>query len=611
MLDQKNLIIAIVLSVAILIGFQYFYAIPQQEAAQRQLAQQQAQEQAKQQRKSAESGVPSPSGAPGLAKKSAGVPVVPGAPAADKEVQSAADRAKALKASPRLAIRSTRLRGSIALKGARIDDIELVGYRQTLDKKSPNIVLMSPTGSEHPYYVQFGWSTAMEGLALPNGDSVWQTNNRELTPGKPVTLKWDNGKGLVFTRIITLDENYLFTVTQRVENNSSQEVTLYPYGLIARIGMPETAGFYILHEGPLGVFGGTLTEIDYEDLIEKSEEKKSTGGWLGITDKYWLTALAPDAKAPFTGNFRYIGENDDRYQVDYLREGMVIPRGAISEVTDRLFIGAKEFALLETYRDVNKIEKFDLAIDFGWLHLLTKPLLKVLIYFYQWIGNMGLSILLLTVCVKTVFFPLANKSYKSMSKMKALQPEMEKLREKHGDDKQKLNKEMMALYKSHKANPAAGCLPIVIQIPVFFALYKVLYVAIEMRHAPFFGWVQDLSAPDPTTLFNLFGLIPFDPPQFLMIGVWPLAMGISMFLQMRLNPQPTDPMQAKIFMFMPLFFTFLLAPFAAGLVVYWTWNNCLSMAQQWVIMKRMGVPIGRKAAAQSKSQKAPGRGTGD
>jgi YidC/Oxa1 family membrane protein insertase len=391
---------------------------------------------------------------------------------------------------------------------------------------------------------------------------------------------------------MTLDENYLFTVTQQVENRSGTALTLHPYGLIARVGLPETTGFYILHEGPLGVFGGTLAEHDYEDLMDKGEEVTSTGGWIGITDKYWLTALAPDANAPFTGNFRYINQGNGRFQVDYLREAMTIADGASAEVTDRLFAGAKEVKLLENYRDNLNIEKLDLAIDFGWLHWLTKPLFKVLAFFNAGIGNMGLSILALTVCVKAIFFPLANKSYKSMSRMKALQPEIEKLRERYGDDRAKLNQEMMGLYKTQKVNPAAGCLPIVVQIPVFFALYKVLYVSIEMRHAPFFGWITDLSAPDPTTLFNLFGLLPYTPPDFLMIGVWPLAMGISMFLQQKLNPQPADPIQAKIFLFMPLFFTFLLAPFAAGLVVYWTWNNLLSMTQQFVIMKRMGVPIG-------------------
>ncbi len=584
MQDQKNLIMAIVVSVAILVGFQYFVMGPKQEIERQQLAAQAEKDPAL---KGGLENVPSPKSAP---KRQDGI-TVPGAASA---VETKANRDAALKTDQRVLINSARLRGSISLRGASIDDLELLGYRQELPLDSPDVILLSPQGGPSPYFVRFGWSGADRSIAMPLADTVWQADRSELTPAKPVTLSWDNGAGLIFKRILALDENYLFTVTQQVENNSGAAVTLHPYGLIARIGLPEISGFYILHEGPLGVFNGVLEEVDYDDLQENEEEVTSTGGWIGITDKYWLTALAPDANVPFTGKFRYNGQSGERYQVDYLREPITIANGGIAEVSDRLFAGAKEVKLLEAYRDNLNIEKFDLAIDFGWLHWLTKPLFKVLAFFYAGIGNMGLSILALTVCVKIVFFPLANKSYKSMSKMKALQPEIEKLRERFPDDRAAMNQEMMKLYKTQKVNPASGCLPIVVQIPVFFALYKVLYVSIEMRHAPFFGWVKDLSAPDPTTLFNLFGLIPFTPPDFLMIGVWPLAMGISMFLQQKLNPQPADPIQAKIFLFMPLFFTFLLAPFAAGLVVYWTWNNLLSMTQQYVIMKRMGVPIGGK-----------------
>jgi len=581
--DQKNLIMAIVASVIILVGFQYFVIGPQQESARQQQAAQAVKDPAL---KGDLANVPSPGRSPTTGTGTAAVP------GAQTPVDIKADRTAALKSTARIVINSERLNGSISLTGGNIDDLELVGYRQELPKDSPNVVLLSPQSAPNPYFIRFGWSGADPKLTVPTGETVWRADRNELAPGKPVTLSYDNGAGVIFKRIMTLDENYLFTITQQVENRSGNAVTLHPYGLIARVGLPETSGFYILHEGPLGVFGGTLAEHDYDDLMEKGEEVTSTGGWIGITDKYWLTALAPDAKAPFTGNFRYINQGNGRFQVDYLREAMTIADGASVEVTDRLFAGAKELKLLENYRDNKNIEKLDLAIDFGWLHWLTKPLFKVLAFFNAGIGNMGLSILALTVCVKAIFFPLANKSYKSMSKMKALQPEIEKLRERYGDDRAKLNQEMMGLYKTQKVNPAAGCLPIVVQIPVFFALYKVLYVSIEMRHAPFFGWITDLSAPDPTTLFNLFGLLPFTPPDFLMIGIWPLAMGISMFLQQKLNPQPADPIQAKIFLFMPLFFTFLLAPFAAGLVVYWTWNNILSMTQQFVIMKRMGVPIG-------------------
>ncbi len=586
--DQKNLILAIVLSIIILIGFQYYFVEPQ-------LPPQQQQQQGQQQGANVDPNVPAPK-AEGTGQ------ATPGVPGTAQPNQPAANREDALAKSARVTIDSARLSGSISLKGGRIDDMALRDYRQTLDPESPNVVVLSPQGGPKPYFIRFGWSTAGNGVALPDNETVWQADRTELTPGKPVTLSWDNGTGLVFKRVISLDENYMFTVTQEVVNNSGQSRTLSPYGLIARIGLPETSGFYIQHEGPLGVLEGTLNEIDYEDLMEKGEEFTSTGGWVGITDKYWLTALAPDAAHPFTAGFRHSRNGQDRFQVDYLRPPVDIADGATASVTNHLFVGAKEVKLLEKYAEDLKIEKFELAIDFGWLHFLTKPLFKVLNYFYGLIGNMGLAIILLTVCIKIVFFPLANKSYKSMSKMKALQPEIEKLRERHGDDRAKLNQAMMAMYKEQKVNPAAGCLPILVQIPVFFALYKVLYVTIEMRHAPFFGWIKDLSAPDPTTLFNLFGLIPWDPPNFLMIGIWPLAMGISMYMQQLLNPQPADPIQAKVFKFMPLFFTFLLAPFAAGLVVYWTVNNVLSMAQQWVIMKRMGVPIGGGTTATKKKE---------
>jgi YidC/Oxa1 family membrane protein insertase len=356
-------------------------------------------------------------------------------------------------------------------------------------------------------------------------------------------------------------------------------------------------GFYILHEGPLGVFNDTLTEVDYDDLQEvPKNQTDSTGGWIGITDKYWLAALIPDQKIGYKGTFQYTQPGQtDRYQADILsQQPLQIANGGTAQTVSRLFAGAKEVHLLDRYEKQFGIARFDLAVDFGWFYFLTKPLFFVLDYFFNRLGNFGLAILALTVCVKLVFFPLANKSYKAMSKMKGLQPEMTKLRERHGDDRQKLNQEMMALYKKEKVNPAAGCLPIMIQIPVFFALYKVMFVTIEMRHQPFYGWIHDLSAPDPMTIFNLFGAIPWDPPQFLMIGIWPVFMGASMYLQQLLNPQPADPVQAKVFLFMPLFFTFLLGSFPAGLVIYWTWNNVLSITQQWVIMKRMGVPIGNK-----------------
>jgi YidC/Oxa1 family membrane protein insertase len=414
-------------------------------------------------------------------------------------------------------------------------------------------------------------------------------------------LTWDNGQGLRFERRLALDQNYMFTVTQRVANSGETAVQLSPYGLIARSGTPQVLGFYILHEGLLGVFNNTLEEIDYSDLVEDGPQQfESTGGWLGITDKYWLAALVPDQAQTVQARFLHSAPNgQDKYQSDYLYQTMTVPAGGELEITSRLFAGAKEAKLLDAYRDNLGIPRFDRAVDFGWFYFLTKPFFYALHYFAEVLGNFGLSILMLTVLVKLAFFPLANKSYKAMAKMRKVQPEMLELRERYGDDKQKLNQEMMALYKREGANPVSGCLPVVIQIPVFFALYKVLFVTIEMRHAPFYGWIQDLSARDPTTILNGFGLLPWDVPDLgilnlLNIGIWPLLMGISMVLQHRLNPQPADPVQAKIFMMMPIVFTFLLAQFPAGLVIYWTWNNLLSILQQALIMKRAGVPIGRQ-----------------
>jgi YidC/Oxa1 family membrane protein insertase len=482
--------------------------------------------------------------------------------------------------------------GSISLSGARIDDVVLTQYRETPEPDSGNIRLLEPTNYTKPYYAEFGWVTGPEaGIDLPGAETVWTADRPELTPSTPVTLSWTNPQGLVFTRTIAVDDAYLFTVTDTVANPGSNEHALFPYGLISRGGMPEIIEFFILHEGPLGVFDETLTEVDYEDLQEEGgQEVASVGGWIGITDKYWLAALVPGQEASWNYNFRHaIRNQDDRFQVDYLGDAMVLPAGGEITSTSHFFAGAKELSILDRYEAELNVASFDLAIDFGWFYFLTKPFFLALTWMNGIIGNFGLAILALTVVIKLVFFPLANKSYESMAKMKELTPKLQEMREKYGEDRQRLNEEMMALYKREKVNPAAGCLPILIQIPVFFALYKVLFVNIEMRHAPFYGWIQDLSGPDPTSLFNLFGLIPWEPPLFLMIGAWPVIMGATMFLQQKLNPQPTDPVQAKVFLFLPFLFTFLLAQFAAGLVIYWTWNNLLSILQQWVIMRRMGV----------------------
>ena len=518
----------------------------------------------------------------------------------------------------RLTIETPTLRGSLSLEGGRLDDLTLTQFRQTVDPESPNIDLLHPSGTQQPYYADVGWTAVDRSLALPNAETQWRATGGPMVPGQPVTLTWDNGQGLTFERQIEVDEHYLFTITQRVSNSGSEAVSLSPYGLVSRTGTPDILGFYILHEGLLGVFDGTLKEVDYDELQDDgSIEQSTTGGWIGITDKYWLVALIPDQTQTTTTRFVHdLRNGDDKYQTDYLYESISVPAGGSAEVTSRIFAGAKQVLLLDAYRDTLGIESFDKAVDFGWFYFLTKPLFYALHYMADFAGNFGVAILLLTVAIKLVFFPLANKSYVSMAKMRKLQPEMLKLRERYAEDKQRLNQEMMALYKKEGANPMSGCLPILVQIPVFFALYKVLFVTIEMRHAPFFGWIQDLSARDPTSILNGFGLMPWDVPflgafDIINLGIWPLLMGISMYCQQLLNPQPPDPIQAKIFLFMPIIFTFLLATFPAGLVIYWTWNNLLSILQQAVIMKRAGVPLGRgKPATSSSGSSSSGSSSG-
>ena len=572
--EQRNLLIAIVLSVLILFGFQWMF--PK---------------------------APPPAPATDTAATSSSAPPVPEgakpdvAPAAPAKVQTPAEtRASALETSRRIAIRTPKLHGSIALTGARLDDLTLVEYRETTDPNSPEIVLLSPAGSPHPYYAEFGWVPADGAAKVPGSDTVWTAapGTGELVPGGKAVLSWDNGAGLRFVRTYSVDENYMFSVEQRVENYGAAPVTLHPYGLISRTGTPKTEGMYILHEGPLGVLDGTLKELNYDDLRKDGTiREKTVGGWAGITDKYWLTALVPDQKVETTGRFVYQNRaNGDHYQVDFTGGAVTVAPNASADANFHMFAGAKQVTLLDGYSEKLGIARFDLAIDFGWFYFLTKPFFYLLQMLHSALGNMGLAILALTVLIKAAMFPLANKSYVSMSKMKNLQPEMKKLQERFAGDKMRLQQEMMALYKKEKVNPVSGCLPMLVQIPVFFALYKVLFVAIEMRHAPFYGWIHDLSAPDPTTIFNLFGLIPWDAnavlPSFLHLGVWPLIMGATMWLQQKLNPQPTDPVQAKMMSFLPIIFTFLLANFAAGLVIYWAWSNALSILQQWLIMRKAG-----------------------
>ena len=587
-MEQRNLLLAIFLSLTILIGFQLVFppATPPEQ--------------------------PSPGGTaeslqPGAPAVDGSAPSLPGTASAPSAggVTAGPSRDAAIGISPRVAIQTPRLTGSIALRGARVDDLILTQYRETLDPDSAPITLLSPEGSASPYFSRFGWAAAGNGVTLPDSNTLWQAEGGPLTPTSPVTLSWNNGDGLTFEQVFAVDDQYLFTVTQRVVNEGGETVNLAPFGLISRTGTPEILGFYILHEGPLGVFNGTLAEYDYEgDLKDEFQGQEvvlgndTTGGWLGITDKYWLTALVPSQDATVKTRFVYNQPGGrDHYQSDFLYPAAALAPGSSIETTSRLFAGAKLVPTLQRYEETYNITNFDLAVDFGWFWFLTKPIFQALHWLNDQVGNFGVAILLLTVVIKLVFFPLANKSYKSMAKMRKLQPKMMDLRERFSEDKQRLNQEMMALYKKEGANPLSGCLPILIQIPVFFALYKVMFVTIEMRHAPFFGWIKDLSAPDPTSVLNGFGLLPWDVPELgvfnlLNLGVWPLLMGISMFLQQKLNPQPPDPVQAKVFLMMPIVFTFLLATFPAGLVIYWTWNNVLSMAQQAFIMKRQGVPIG-------------------
>jgi len=568
--DQKNLVLAIVLSFLIIFGFSYLYG-PEQPPQQAGTAGETTGETA---------------GATGDPLEGIAIPGEP--------VVEALNRDDALTSEARVRIDTPSLHGSLSLIGGRIDDLTLANYRETVEEDSPEIVLLSPRNAPQPYYADFGWAGSA-GVPVPGPDTEWVADGETLSPGQPITLRWNNGQGLEFERIIAVDDDYMFTITQRVTNRGAGAASLSPYSRVQRYDTPDTLGFYILHEGPYGVFEETLKEHDYDDLKDEGEiREESKGGWLGFTDKYWLVALVPDQATPSTGVFahRETAGRDRFLATTQAIDAQTVVPGSRYERTSHLFAGAKVVQVIEGYNDSLGIQRFDLAIDWGWFHFLTRPFFYALAYINGLIGNFGLAILVLTVGIKLVLFPLANKSYRSMSKMKALQPEMQKLKERFGDDRQAMNKELMDLYKREKVNPASGCLPILVQIPVFFALYKVLFITIEMRHAPFFGWIRDLSVPDPTTLFNLFGLIPFTPPEFLMIGVWPLVMGLTMWLQQKLNPAPTDPIQQKIFAFLPLLFTFMLARFPAGLVIYWAWNNSLSIVQQYVIMRSAGVKIG-------------------
>ncbi|HEU4476085.1 MAG TPA: membrane protein insertase YidC [Methyloceanibacter sp.] len=592
--NNRNFILAIVLSMAVLFVWQFFFVPSTPPDAIKQTAEQQQ----------AEPGPPQPKG---------GEAPSAGAPQPDAAPGTALTREQALAQSPRIPIDTPSLKGSIALKGGRIDDLILKDYRETVEPTSPNVVLLSPAGGPHAYYAEHGFvGGAGSDLGLPTADTVWTAETQgSLTQNSPVTLTYENGKGLKFSRTISVDDKYMFTVDDTVANTGSDPVSVYPYALVSRHETPPIQGFFILHEGLIGVIDDSgLEEISYSKALENPPlTSKSQHGWLGITDKYWATVVIPEQGKEFTATF--FGKQSggrDRFQTDYLLQALIVPPGGTGEVQGRVFAGAKEVNVVDGYAEAYGIPKFDLLIDWGWFYFLTKPLFFALDYFYKLVGNFGVAILIVTVIIKLIFFPLANKSYVAMSKMKKLGPEMQRIKERYGDDRMRQQQAMMELYKKEKVNPASGCLPILIQIPIFFALYKVLFVTIEMRHAPFFGWIRDLSAPDPTSIFNLFGLIPWEPPLFLMIGIWPIIMGITMWVQMKLNPAPPDPVQQKIFTWMPVFFTFLLASFPAGLVIYWAWNNFLSVLQQAAIMKRQGVDIPLLENLGIKNNKAKAKG---
>jgi YidC/Oxa1 family membrane protein insertase len=583
MQDNKNFFLAIALSLIVLVGWNVFFGMPKLD----------------QQRKEAQTTAAPATPAPGAAAP--GAPAPP-APAADGSVGTAPTREAALAASPRIVVESPRLSGSIALRGGDIDDIVLKDYRETVDPKSPNIVLFSPANGPDAYFARLGWLPSA-GVEVPGAQTLWTADRQTLTDKAPVTLTWDNGKGLKFKRVIAIDADYMLTVTDSVEAQAGVETTLSPYGFIRRVGTPHTSGYYILHEGLLGVVGDQgLQELTYASLekepqrsgTERGRElKDAVGGFIGITDKYWAAALVPDQAATWNATFsvNMPAAGPKVYHTVATLPGQKVAAGTPATATTRLFTGAKEVRTIDGYQTSLGIKRFDLMIDWGWFYFITRPLFKLLDIIYHVVGNFGVAILLVTVLVKAVFFPLANKSYVSMAKMKAVQPQMAALKEQYPDDKVKQQQELMELYKREKINPLAGCLPVVVQIPVFFALYKVLFVTIEMRHAPFFGWIRDLSSPDPTSIFNLFGLLPWSVPAVLMIGVWPLIMGVTMFVQMKMNPEPPDPIQKTMFTWMPVFFTYLLASFPAGLVIYWSWNNTLSVLQQYLIMKRQGVKV--------------------
>jgi len=557
-MDSKNVILAVVLSTLVLIIWATFFEPPvvEKEAYEKKIVENNQE-------------VSSPS-------------------IETKKTLTGISRKESIESVDRVKLENENIKGSISLEGGVIDDVIFKNYKETLNDEK-KVIFLNPKNSEKGYYIETGWAVSGgDKSKLPLDNTIWKVKgNTTLTPNNPVILEWDNKEGLIFTKKIELDEKFLFKITQSIKNNSQNSFQFFPYAQITRNYKPEVTPIYILHEGFIGVFEDELKEKDYEDVDKEKFTINSSKGWLGITDKYWLTAIAPEKGKNFKSEFL---SSNEKYRANFIiKEPLILNPNSSIKNQINTFVAAKEVSVIDGYAEKFGIEKFDLAIDWGWFYFFTKPLFFIIDYFFKLTGNFGMAIVIITALVRLIFFPLANYSFRSMAKMKVLQPEMVRLKELHKDDKVKLQQEMMALYKREKVNPISGCLPVLIQIPFFFAIYKMLYVTLEMRHQPFFGWIQDLSARDPTSIFNLFGIIPWDPPTFLMIGAWPILMGLSMYLQQKLNPTPPDPIQAKIFMFFPLFLTIILAPFPSGLVVYWTVNNILTIAQQWVIMRKTKV----------------------
>ena len=563
-MDNKNVFVAIALSMSVLLFWGAFFETPKNQIEQK--TNDQIQE------KTENSITPSTNRAPSINQLT---------------VEKKISRDESINNSDRIRIENENIIGSISLEGGLIDDISFKNHKQKVEG-SKNIEFLNPAQTENGFYAESGWASIGNKIKVPTKNSKWKVEgNKVLTDKSPVILKWNNNEGVIFKKKIELDEKYLFKISQEIQNNSSQSVELYPYAQITRNKVPDDIqNFYISHEGFIGVFDDELKEDDYDDIEDNKIVRKTNEGWLGITDKYWMTVLVPEAGKNFKSTYQY----NDSFKANYIiNEPVKINANSSGVNSLRLFVAAKEVETIDTYAENQNIKKLDLVIDWGWFYFFTKPLFFVIDYLFKFSGNFGFAIVLITLAIRALFFPLANFSFRSMAKMKAVTPEMQRLKELHKDDKVKLQQEMMALYRKEKINPASGCLPVLIQIPFFFAIYKMLFISLEMRHQPFFGWIKDLSAADPTSIFNLFGLIPWDPPSFMIIGIWPILMGASMWVQQKLNPAPADPIQAKIFAFFPLFLTIILASFPSGLVVYWTVNNILTIAQQWVINKNTKV----------------------